>query len=96
MKRRIKITLMLGALLLGLSVTAGAQVIHRTPNGGTVTVYPNGRRVYHPPHGGRIVTLPNGRRVYRSAPIYTHRAWTYRTRDGRLVTVLPHGRRIYH
>src|SRR5918997_3975487 len=76
-KRILGITLAVAAVIAGLSATASAQTTYRTRDGRTVTVYPNGRRVYRSPHTGRrvavrpngrtVVTLPNGRRVVRSS-----------------------------
>lgn len=108
MKNKLKVILMMCALLVGLSATAAAQATYRTRNGRTVTVYQNGRRVYRRPNaaivrrpnGRTVVLLPNGRRVVRSSrsrQVYGQvgRARTYRLPNGRLVTVLPNGRRIY-
>jgi hypothetical protein len=109
MKNRLKVILMMCALLVGTAFTAAAQTTHRTRNGRTVTVYPNNRRVVrtqrgrtiiHRPNGRSVVVLPNGRRVVRSSRSrqtypQVNRARTFRTRDGRLVTILPNGRRIY-
>ena len=111
-KRILGITLAVAAVIAGLSATASAQTTYRTRDGRTVTVYPNGRRVYRSPRTGRrvavrpnghtVVTLPNGRRVVRSSrsrqyyPQTSQRARTYRLPNGRLVTVYPNGRRVYH
>jgi len=98
------------ALLLGTAVTASAQGRYRTRNSRSVTIYPNGGRVYRRPNGrtvyrrpnGRtVVVLPNGRSVVRSSRSrqsypQVSRARTFRLPNGRLVTVLPNGRRIYH
>ena len=110
MKNKVKVTLLMFALLLGLSVTATAQSIYRGRHGRTVAVYPNGRRViygnngrtiYRRPNGRTVVVLPNGRSVIRSSRSrqsypQVARARTFRLPNGRLVTVLPSGRRIYH
>ena len=110
MKSKLKVILMVCALMVGTALTAAAQTTYRTRNGRTVTVYPNNRRVVRTqtgrtivrrPNGRSVVVLPNGRRVVRSSrsrqsyPQQVNRARTYRTRDGRIVTVLPNGRRIY-
>ena len=111
-KRILGITLAVAAVIAGLSATASAQTTYRTRDGRTVTVYPNGRRVYRSqnsvrtitrrPNGRTVVTLPNGRRVVRSSrsrqyyPQTSQRARTYRLPNGRLVTVYPNGRRVYH
>ncbi len=99
MKSRLRISLMMCALVAGLAVTAAAQTTYRGRNGRTVTVYQNNRRIVRRPHGRTVVILPNGRRVVRgsrSRQSYprVNRARTYRTRDGRVVTILPNGRRI--
>jgi len=108
-KSKLKVVLMMCALMVGTVVTAAAQTTYRTRNGRTVTVYPNNRRVVRTqrgrtivrrPNGRSVVVLPNGRRVVRSSRSrqsypQVNRARTYRTRDGRLVTILPNGRRIY-
>jgi hypothetical protein len=102
MKNKVKVTLMMFALLLGLSVTATAQSIYRTRRDGRqVSIYANGRRVIRRPNGRTVVVLPNGNRVIRSSRSRQNypqvaRAHTYRLPNGRLVTVLPNGRRIYH
>jgi hypothetical protein len=112
MKNKVKVSLMMFALLLGLSVTATAQSIYGRRRDGrqVVTVYPNGRRIirrdngrtiYRRPNGRTVVVLPNGNRVIRSSRSrqsypQVSRAHTYRLPSGRLVTVLPNGRRIYH
>jgi len=110
MKNKVKVTLMMFALLVGLSVTAAAQSVYRGRGGRTVAVYPNGSRVVHRnngrtvyrrPNGRSVVVLPNGRRVVRSSRSrqtypQVSRARTFRLPNGRLVTVLPNGRRIYH
>jgi hypothetical protein len=109
MKSKLKVMLVMCALLIGFSVTAAAQTTYRTRNGRVVTVYgngsrvarrPNGRTVYSRPNGRTVVVLPNGNRVWRnsrSSQTYGQvaRARTYRLPNGRLVTVLPNGRRIY-
>lgn len=82
MKNKVKVALMMFALLLGLSVTASAQVIRRTRNGRTVVVVRNNRRFYRNPY------YRQNRRAMG--------ARTYRLPNGRLVTILPNGRRIYH
>lgn len=82
MKNKVKVALMMFALLIGLSVTASAQVVRRTRNGRTVVIVPNRRGVYR--------TQPYWRNRRAGG------ARTYRLPNGRLVTVLPNGRRIYH
>ncbi|HEV7860503.1 MAG TPA: hypothetical protein VGO91_17930 [Pyrinomonadaceae bacterium] len=84
MKSKIKVALMMLVLVVGLSVSAGAQTIRRRPNGRTVVVLtPNRNRVNRNWH-----VRPNNRYWMRGAR-------TVRLPDGRLVTILPNGRRIY-
>ncbi|MGB9179137.1 MAG: hypothetical protein WCB68_07800 [Pyrinomonadaceae bacterium] len=82
MKNKVKVAFMMFALLIGLSVTASAQVIRRTRNGRTVVVVRNNRRVYRNPYYWQNRRARGAR--------------TYRLPNGRLVTILPNGRRIYH
>jgi predicted metal-dependent hydrolase len=90
MKSKVKVALMMFVLLVGLSVSAGAQTIRRRPNGRTVVVLQNRN-------------LPNRSWQNRNR---NWRGWqnnrqmrgarTMRLPNGRLVTILPDGRRIYH
>jgi hypothetical protein len=110
MKRQIRVMMLMCALVLGTALTASAQGRYRARHGRSVTVYPNGSRVYRRPNGrtvyrnpnGRsVVVLPNGRSIVRSSRSrqsypQVSRARTFRLPNGRLVTVLPNGRRIYH
>jgi hypothetical protein len=82
MKSKVKAALLMLVLLVGLSVSAGAQTIRRRPNGRTVVVLtPNRNRNWR--------FRPNNRAWMRGAR-------TVRLPNGRLVTILPNGRRIYH
>jgi hypothetical protein len=85
MKNKVKAALMMFVLVIGLSISVGAQTIRRRPNGRTVVVLtPNRNRVNRNWHSG-----PNNRYWMRGAR-------TVRLPNGRLVTILPNGRRIYH
>ena len=102
MKSKIGAVLMTCALTFGMASMASAQIRNWGRHGRSVTVYPNGRRVYRQPDGDKLIIRPNGRRVFRDADRnngrhygWTNRARTYRLPNGRIVTVLPNGRRIY-
>jgi hypothetical protein len=92
MKNKVKVALMMFALVIGLSVSAGAQTIRRRPNGRTVVVlqnrdwqnrnWQNRNRVNRNWHGWENNRQMRGARVVRLP-------------NGRLVTILPNGRRIY-
>jgi hypothetical protein len=83
MKSKVKIALMMFVLLVGLSVSAGAQTIRRRPNGRTVIVVQNRHRI------NRNWPVWHSTRQMRGAR-------SFRLPNGRLVTILPDGRRIYH
>ena len=67
MKSKITAVLMTCTLLLGLASMASAQIRNVGRNGRSVTVYPNGRRVYRQPDGDKLIVRPNGRRVFRDS-----------------------------
>jgi len=89
MKNKVKVALMMFVLLVGLSVSAGAQTIRRRPNGRTVVVLQN--RDWQDRH--RINRNWPGRPNTR---YWMRGARTVRLPNGRIVTILPNGRRIYH
>jgi hypothetical protein len=101
MRNKLKVLVMMCALVLGLSATAAAQNRYGRRDGRTVTVYQNNRRIYRP-NSRNVIIVPNNRRIFRGSRNdgwgnrQVNRARTYRLPNGRLVTVLPNGRRIYH
>jgi hypothetical protein len=101
MRNKLKVLVMMCALVLGLSATAAAQNRYGRRDGRTVTVYQNNRRIYRRPMSRNVIIVPNTRHVLRGSSDgwgnrQIGRARTYRLPNGRLVTVLPNGRRIYH
>jgi hypothetical protein len=101
MKNKLKVITTMFALVLGLSVSAGAQSRYRTRDGRTVIVTQNNRRINRRPNSRSVIIVPNNGGIYNnSRPGWgnrqMNRARTYRLPNGRLVTVLPNGRRIYH
>lgn len=111
MTRKIKIALMMFALIIVSTVTVAAQTRHRTRSGRDVNVYRNDGRGYRNDRDDRWDNdrdRRQGRRDHRRDDDWrsnsrwrrqnhqnVFRGRTYRLPNGRIVTILPNGRRIY-
>ena len=111
MARKIKIALMMFAVMIVSTVTVAAQTRHRTRDGRYSTVYQNDGRGYRNDRDDRWDNdrhRRRGRRDNRRDDDWrrnnrwrrqnqqnVYRGRTYRLSNGRIVTILPNGRRIY-